>query len=81
MEFFRLYKIKLDATDEIEAGNAPADNEPVSSFTPLDDQIDAALANNDYGQDLQTAMPLGGKERKSPEFKPANTTITMGASR
>ncbi|MGB0820683.1 MAG: hypothetical protein ACPGTH_07000, partial [Parvibaculales bacterium] len=46
----------LDATDEIEAGNAPADNEPVSSFTPLDDQIDAALANNDYGQDLQTAM-------------------------
>jgi hypothetical protein len=25
--------------------------------------------------------PLGGKERKSPEFKPANTTITIGASR
>ena len=46
----------LEATDEIEAGNAPQDNEPVSSFTPLDDQIDAALTNNNYGQDLQTAM-------------------------
>ena len=46
----------LEATDEIEAGNAATDNEPVGSFTPLDDQIDAALTSSNYGQDLQTAM-------------------------
>ena len=46
----------LEATDEIEAGNPAKDSEPGSSFTPLDDQIDAALTNNNYGHDLQTAM-------------------------
>ncbi|MGI9438461.1 MAG: putative Ig domain-containing protein, partial [Parvibaculales bacterium] len=47
----------LEGAEEIEAGEPTAlENEPLSEFVPLDAQIDAALAENNYGQVLQTAM-------------------------
>ena len=47
----------LEATEEIEPGEArDPQAEPVGAFVPLDDQIDNALTNNNYGQELRTAM-------------------------
>ena len=42
-------------SDEIEA-EEPTAPEEQEQFLPLDAQIDAALADNNYGQDLQTAL-------------------------
>ena len=44
-------------SDEIEAEEPTAPEEQeLGQFLPLDAQIDAALADNNYGQDLQTAL-------------------------
>jgi hypothetical protein len=47
----------LEAAGDAEAlQNSATDNEPLSSFKPLNEQIDAALVDGDYGQELQNTM-------------------------
>jgi hypothetical protein len=45
-----------DAIDEVNASETP----PLSAFQPLDAQIDAALAENSYGRDIQLAFSERG---------------------
>ena len=46
-----------DNSDEIDAGEEnPTEGNTRSEFVPLGDQIVAALSDNNYGQDLQTAL-------------------------
>ena len=46
-----------DNSDEIDAGEENStEGNTRSEFVPLGDQIVAALSDNNYGQDLQTAL-------------------------